>query len=285
MRHFAFLLLGLGLLSLVGALQVPTLQAQNRNDDPARVQREAADSLGQRVYLAACSGCHGLRGDGNGPGAQGFAQHPTDFTQGTYKLRSTTGAVPAPGDLEHTIRVGMSGSEMVPFGRILSERSIHAVAQYIRGFSPDLADPEVQPEADEVVPVPAQRPFPPSEQSIAEGKRVYDDNCADCHGDSGEGDTDQTDDWDFPVVMVSFRLGYYKSGPTDQDLFRTIVTGMNGTTMEGYKEDLSADETWKVVDYIRSLGRSEDRGLKGLIVMVFNFFLRTQPSGFDYSNY
>jgi mono/diheme cytochrome c family protein len=286
MRHFTFLLLGLGMVGLLGALQAPALLAQGGNADLARLQREAGQALGQRVYVAACSGCHGLHGDGRGSGAHGFAQHPTDFTQGNYKLRSTTGDVPAPGDLERTIRVGMSGTEMVPFANVLTERSIHAVAEYIRGFSPDLADPDVKPDSDEVVQVPERRPFPSSEATIAAGKKLFEANsCTDCHGDTGEGDRDQTDDWEFPVVMVSFHTGYYKSGRTDSDLFRTIVTGMNGTTMDGYKDDLSPEETWQVVDYIRSLSRREDRGLKGLIVTVFNFFLRTQPSGFDYSNY
>ncbi len=277
MRRFAFLLLGLGWVTLIGALQAPALQAQARSEDQPRPQQEAANALGRRVYVADCAGCHGLHGDGNGIGAQGFAQHPTDFSQGTYKLRSATGAVPAPGDLERTIRVGMSGTEMVPFAGVLTERSIRAVAQYLRGFSADLADPEVQPEADEVVQVPAQRPFPPSEATIAEGKKLFEEqSCTDCHGDSGEGNKDETDDWGFRVAMVSFHLGYFKSGRTDQDLFRTIVTGMNGTTMEGYKDELSAEDTWKVVDYIRSLSSRST---------VFNSLFRTQPSGFDYSNY
>jgi len=50
---------------------------------------------GREIYLVACAGCHGVKGDAVGLGAQGFAQRPTDFRRGGYKFRSTAfGALP-----------------------------------------------------------------------------------------------------------------------------------------------------------------------------------------------
>ena len=288
MKRFAIAVLGVGLAALLAGWPQPS-RAQNADElaqiraQLAQLQQQADQATGKQVYDIACAGCHGLRGDGKGPGGHAFAQHATDFTKGTYKLRSTTGDIPAPGDLERTIRVGMSGTEMVPFRHMLTERSIAAVAGYIRGFSPDLSDPEAKADPDEIVEIPEKRPFPRTAQTVAEGKTLWQDNdCADCHGENGQGTSDETDDWDFPVVMVSFQEGYYKSGRTDQDLYRTIATGMKGTTMDGYLGDVSEQDIWKIVDYIRSLARSEREGIFG---KAFDFVFRTRPSGFDYSTY
>jgi mono/diheme cytochrome c family protein len=191
--------------------------------------------------------------------------------------------VPAPGDLERTIREGMAGTEMVPFKHLLSRRSIAEVATYIKGFSKELSDPEAKADDEELVKVPAQRPFPRSDATSEEGKSLFSDNdCTDCHGDEGEGSSDETDDWKLHVEMVPFQAGYYKSGRTDQDLFRTIATGMKGTTMDSYRDDLSDEEIWKLVDYIRSLDSKDKKGFLGSIV---DYFFRSDPSGFDYSSY
>jgi cytochrome c oxidase cbb3-type subunit 2 len=289
MKRFAIALFGMGLAVLLGGDPSPVL-AQSANEELAQIreqlaqlQQQADRATGKQIYDVACAGCHGLKGDGKGPGGKAFAQHATDFTKGTYKLRSTSGDVPAPGDLERTIRVGMSGTEMVPFRHLLTERSTRAVAGYIRSFSPELSKPDAKPAEDEIVEIPEKRPFPRTAQTIEAGKALWEEHdCADCHGEDGQGTKDETDDWDFPVVMVSFQDGYYKSGPADQDLYRSIATGMKGTTMEGYLGDASAEDIWKMVDYIRSLARSERQGF---IAKAFDFLLRTRPSGFDYSTY
>jgi len=280
MKRIAMALLGMGLAALIAGLAPVPAAAQGRDNEQAKTQDPAA--LGKAVYVAACATCHGLKGDGKGPQSVGFAQHPTDFTKGEYVLRSTTDDVPAPGDLERTIREGMSGTEMVPFGHVLSERSIAAVAAYVRAFSPDLADPEAVPDEDTIVKVPP-RPFPRTEQTIEQGQQVWEDNsCSDCHGDEGEGNPDETDSTGLRVVMVPFQDGYYKSGPKDSDLYRSIATGMTGTSMDAYEGEVSSQNIWKLVDYIRSLSASERQGLIG---RTMDFFLRTRPSGFDYSNY
>lgn len=249
--------------------------AQDSGDDKA-----PTNALGHQVYMAYCAPCHGRTGNGDGPDADGFAQPPTIFTEGVYAFRSTVGDVPAPGDLERSIRVGMSGTEMVPFAAVLDERSIKAVALYIRDLSPDLADPDATADPDDIVEIPAKRPFPRTAKTIEEGKEIWDDQgCADCHMEDGRGAKDETDDWDRPVFMVSFKDGYYKSGPADSDIYRSIATGMKGTTMDAYRDEVDdPNDLWKLVDYIRSLDESGDRGLFGSLFGV-------KPSGFDYTNY
>lgn len=278
MKSFALISICMGLAALLAGLAPVPAVAQGSE------QPQGATMLtqGRLVYDAYCAPCHGLTGKGDGPEAQGFVQPPTNFTLGKYMLRSTTSAIPAPGDVARTIREGMSGTEMVAFKEILSERSIADVAAYVKAFSPALANPNVKPPADSIIKIPKQRPFPRTAQTIAEGKKVWaDEGCADCHGKQGQGMADQADDAGRHIEMVPFQDGYYKSGPADSDLYRTILAGMKNTTMDAYKGEVSDQDAWKLVDYIRSL--SESNGAS-FIAKVLHF-VGSRPSGFDYSNY
>jgi mono/diheme cytochrome c family protein len=247
--------------------------------EPARVVH-SADSEGKAIYRAACATCHGIRGDGIGREGRGFDFPPTNFIRGVYKLRSTTyEKLPTEGDLERTIRDGMSGTEMVPFRRVLTLESIERVAAYIKTFSPRFADPEeALDEKEDIVKLPASRPFELSAESVEAGRQVYArEECGTCHGDSGDGRgpdaAGMTDDWDRPIFMLDWSKGVFKSGTRDQDLYRSIVTGMNGTPMQAYREDLSEEERWRLVDYIRSL--QSERGFFGAL-------FGEEPSGTDY---
>jgi mono/diheme cytochrome c family protein len=270
----------------VGTLQAadaPSVQeelAQIRQE-LALLRKQSVARPGGEIYRVACATCHGIRGDGRGPSALRFRQRPTDFTKGVYKLRSTGAKLPAAGDLERTVREGMPGTEMVPFGGMLSEDSIRLVAAYVRTFSKAFDDPAALALAEQKrIAIPAQRPAPASDASIAKGKEVYTARCQDCHGERGEGDDRAKDEWGFPLHMLDLRLGYYKSGRQEADLYRTVLTGMNGTDMGAYAAEVSPEDTWAVVDYIRSLGEKSG----GLSRMV-GWLLSDRPSGFDYGSY
>jgi len=241
-------------------------------------RQQERQATGQSIYGAECAACHGLLGDGRGPAARRFAQHPTDFTQGVYKLRATLGSLPAQGDLERTIRTGMPGTEMVPFRHVLSEGGIRAVAAYLRTLSNKFDDAAAVAAAEEKrVKMPGQRPFPPSEDSIAKGKEIYVKRCLECHGEQGEGSTTEKDDAGFPVIMQDFRSGVFKAGHSDEDLVRTVLAGVLGTSMGSYGGELSVEEAYQVVDYVRSLAPRRS-GFGRLIALVF----RERPSGYAY---
>jgi mono/diheme cytochrome c family protein len=94
--------------------------------------------------------------------------------------------------------------------------------------------------------------------SIAAGKRVYDLNCAACHGNQAQGAVkagntisileeqrarqppDLTDDqWDH--------------GSSDIDIFTVVKRGLPPTMMPGFDGRIPDEDVWNIVNYLRSL--------------------------------
>ena len=99
--------------------------------------------------------------------------------------------------------------------------------------------------------VAAQNPAPghPGEYApadIAYGSRLYDAQCATCHGANGDG-----------VGGVDLRSGRFRNAVTDQDLVRVITTGIQGTGMLAFKFDSS--EITGIIAYLRNMN-AFDRG-------------------------
>ena len=100
-------------------------------------------AYGKNVYERRCLGCHGEKGDGNGPAATFmYIQRPRNFTQGEFKFRLTKGPLPTDGDLLRTITRGVRGTAMPPWYQLpLTDRL--AVIQYIKyDLAVDRSDPE-----------------------------------------------------------------------------------------------------------------------------------------------
>ena len=98
-------------------------------------------------------------------------------------------------------------------------------------------------------PVAAQNVAHPGEYApadIAYGARLYDAQCATCHGATGDG-----------VGGVDLKSGKFRNATTDQDLMRVVTTGIRGTGMLAFKFDQS--ELAGIVAYLRNMN-SFDRG-------------------------
>jgi mono/diheme cytochrome c family protein len=97
------------------------------------------------------------------------------------------------------------------------------------------------PAADSPPAAPARKnPFEGKADAIAQGGKLFDEKCSECHGD-GTGMTapDLTDDkWIY--------------GGSDAAVFETIQDGRKGG-MPSWRSELSRDDTWKVIAFIRSL--------------------------------
>jgi cytochrome c oxidase cbb3-type subunit 2 len=101
------------------------------------------------------------------------------------------------------------------------------------------------------------QPPPTTAELLALGKEVYSNNCAACHGDSGEGDGIcaaflAPAPRNFSRGIFRFKSTPTGSLPTDQDLFRTVSIGVQGTPMPPWRYILSEEERWAVVGYIKT---------------------------------
>jgi cytochrome c oxidase cbb3-type subunit 2 len=63
-----------------------------------------------------------------------------------------------------------------------------------------------------------------------------------------------TDDLGRPILPYNFTDGSRpKCGDTDQDIYKIFMTGLDGTPMPSFADNLKPDEAWDLVFYLRTL--------------------------------
>jgi len=94
-------------------------------------------------------------------------------------------------------------------------------------------------------------PVKPDPASIAAGQKVYDKNCAGCHGDSGKGDGSMGEDLNPKPSNLTDTD--WKHGSTDGELFLVIRDGARNTGMKPFCKKFTTYYIWDVVIYVRTL--------------------------------
>ena len=213
---------------------------------------------GMKLFKTQCLPCHGERGRGDGPWADGLGPKPRDFSSGIFKFRTTPyGMMPAKDDLRRTIRSGVSGTAMPTFQK-LSDGEIDSLIAYIQGFSRRWNDKELMAEPLKFPATPSwfSNPVKLAEHAKA-GKAKFSVTCASCHGVEGKGDgaaaKGLVDVWKNPIVPADLSDEHHKSGDSPADLYRTIATGLDGTPMLGFAGAMKESEIWDLVAYIKSI--------------------------------
>ena len=223
---------------------------------PVPIDQGLADR-GKPLYERFCISCHGPEGDGHGYAAQWLDPMPRDFTSGIFKCRSTpSGTLPTDADLMRTVRVGVYHTYMPPW-EVLGDWNLRAVVEYIKTFSPKWK--EEAPGQPIAIPPPP----PDDEASRKRGAAVWANNqCAKCHGTKGKGDglsvPTLMDDWGHHIVPFDFTSSdARKCGNTDTDLYRTFMTGVNGTPMPSFADSLKPEEAWDLVHFLHTLRQKD----------------------------
>ena len=93
-------------------------------------------------------------------------------------------------------------------------------------------------------------PLIPNEQNLAVGKNKFNIYCSPCHGYLAEGDSRLRGQFPNPPSLHSEKV----RGWSDGRIYHVIVEGQN--VMPSYSSQLSREERWAVVNYIRVLQRS-----------------------------
>ena len=264
------------LLACVGILLVALCAWTIGTTESVRAQgpdlgTDAQRESGKTLYTKNCAQCHGEKGDGDGYATQHLIPRPRDFTTGKFKVRTTpNGALPTHQDLINIIRRGMPYTSM-PGWPTLSDSEVSELAYYLKTFSADFA-------VAENVPKPMELPSGPAatSESIEAGKKAYEENgCLKCHGTLGRGDgpsaSTLTDDLGHPIRAANLTQPCtFRGGPTRDDIFRTMTTGLNGTPMPSFADALTPEQRWAITDFITSLSaNSAEPGYTNLVVAKY----------------
>jgi mono/diheme cytochrome c family protein len=94
-------------------------------------------------------------------------------------------------------------------------------------------------------------PMKPDPDSLARAKKIYGYECAMCHGDDGAGTGDLAKN--MKAKMGDFRDPATLKGHTDGELFYIIKNGKG--EMEGEGARVKPEDTWNLVNYLRSLSK------------------------------
>lgn len=210
---------------------------------------------GEALFERHCAACHGENGDGKGDAERYLLPKARDFTVGVFKFRSTpSGSPPTDEDLYRTVNNGIAGTSMPSFAR-LSRQELESVVAYVKSFSDIFDDEDLVEPPIEIATPPKSTP-----RSIAAGAVIYKEmKCTKCHGETGIGDGPSSDnltnDWEQPIRPYDLTRGsvMMKGGATSHAIYRTFMTGLDGTPMPSYVDDLTSDEGWSLVHYIQSL--------------------------------
>ena len=101
----------------------------------------------------------------------------------------------------------------------------------------------------------ARNPIPPASESVAAGEEIYANNCQSCHGASGLGDGPAAVGLQPPPADLVYHVPLHP----DSDLFATIVEGKEGTAMPAFGDQLTEEQIWHLVNYLRALaGETRD---------------------------
>jgi mono/diheme cytochrome c family protein len=238
--------------------QLTTVDLAQKLNTEAHVGKLAGHAqAGAADYRRYCVGCHGDLGDGNGEVAQWLEPpmwpKPRNFQLGVFKCRSTpTGTLPTDQDLFDAIGRGFDRSAMPIWNTFTNQQRVDLVA-WVKHFSPRFSGGEKPGDPIQIPPEPEITP-----ERIKAGRDVFARvQCWKCHGVQGMANgpsaSTLTDDLGRPIAAFNFTDGSRpKCGDTDKDIYRIFMTGLDGTPMPSFADNIKPDEAWDLVFYLRT---------------------------------
>lgn len=199
------------------------------NANPARSRRQGEyprlsfgndPARGEILYRRHCAGCHGPRGEGDGPGAYGLLPRPANLAEHEYSQDR----------LSFVLWNGVSGTAM-PAWRDLPVQDLASLAGFVRQFYAPRTEPELPGQVLEL------------------GAKVYAGHCAQCHGEEGAGDGSAVRE--LRMVPASFA----GARPSFAVSLRAIRSGVEGTPMAPWTGKLSEAELSAAAYFVRGFYR------------------------------
>ena len=190
-----------------------------------------AQEDGAALYAQFCSACHGKEGNG-GVGV------PLALADFQYAVSDRF--------LFKTIRLGRPGRIMPAFKQ-LSDEQISAIVNHLRTWAPGkrISFPTIKVSGN-------------SEH----GHKLYQQNCAACHGTNGEGGHGTGVTFsrprDLPIIAPALNNSGFLAAASDQMIKATLMNGREGTPMISFlKNGMSEKDINDVVSFVRSFEKNE----------------------------
>ena len=270
-------------LALVVGFASPLFLGCGQRPQDAEFALQGEFGRAAEIYRRHCSVCHGPEGFGDGKAAYLVHPRPRDFSRGKFLVVSTDNRVPTDEDLFQTISRGMPGSAMPSWGH-LPEQDRRDLVRYVRalthrgkvlrlmgdkrgavaaGFEEEvvvqlLSQEDAEETATYLLEVGGPLELPgavmPSDGLLEQGRKIYLDNCAKCHGQEGEGDGSEVmeDDLGFRAYPRDFTKGILKGGVEPDQLAYRFLGGMPGSAMPS-TDFKTGEDLWATIHYVRSL--------------------------------
>ena len=249
----------LGLVAFASAQETKYSEDQRLNMQSSVHGRTGHAENAKMNYRRYCTGCHGDYGDGEGENAQWIDPKPRNFTLGQFKCRSTpTGTLPTDEDLYNTIGRGIMNSNMPQWLPLTDDERVDMVA-YVKHFSPKFVTEKPG------TPIPVTPEPEVTADRIKSGQALFQRlECWKCHGVEGRANGPSadtlTDDQNRPIKPFNFHDSTrFKCGSSDQDLFKIFMTGLDGTPMPSFADNVKPEEAWDLVFYLRTLQPMETK--------------------------
>ena len=174
---------------------------------------------GAQLYSDKCAPCHGVTGQGDGPQASKLPNAVTAIGIANVARQAS------PATWFNVVTNGNLDRFMPPFGSSLSDAQRWDVLSYVYSLSiPD--------------------------QTLADGKALFQQACASCHGNLGKGDGEKAASLTKP--MKNFTDQATMASLSANDLVDVINNG-SAPNMPAYASQLSEDQRWALTAYLRGL--------------------------------
>lgn len=188
-----------------------------------------AHDRGKALFERHCAVCHGTDGSADTPVGHLLRPRPRDFTDPVDMARVTVDR------MYRSITEGRPGTAMAAWKQVLGEIEIGDVIDYIHDLSASHAKANM----------------PAQQLSLEVGKRIYERECAYCHGLDRRANTAAAKVLDPPPRNFADPVAMARLD--DGRMYMAIYRGRPGTAMGGRGEQLAPPEIIDVMRYVRTL--------------------------------
>lgn len=224
----------------------------------ARSDALAGHERGRAIYARTCSVCHGDRGNGASWAAANMTKPPENFTSPAARAKLKRERMIA------SVTHGRPDTAMPGFASQLKQADIEAVVDYVRavfmlvpageGISGTYAHgtpADLGPRGDhhQGAPIDMKAPMPKGLMGDAgRGGRFYKDNCATCHGVTGDGRGPRA--YFINPKPRNFLHAGSRAELNRPELFEHIGEGVRGTEMPAWDKVLTPQQIADVAEYV-----------------------------------